>query len=69
MRSGRVEITSSKGTTHLNAHLSSEVKPGVLFTTFHFPEIAINHLTSGNFDQESMTQVYKVVPVRLAVTG
>ncbi len=63
---GRVEITSSNGTTHLNVHLTEEVKPGVLFTTFHFPEIAINHLTSGIFDQESMTPEYKVVAVRLA---
>ncbi|MBV2120525.1 MAG: formate dehydrogenase subunit alpha, partial [Candidatus Thiodiazotropha sp. (ex Ctena orbiculata)] len=66
---GRVEITSPKGTTHQNVHLSSEVKPGVLFTAFHFPEIAINHLTSGIFNQESMTPEYKVVPLRLAVTG
>ncbi|MET0067435.1 MAG: formate dehydrogenase subunit alpha [Candidatus Thiodiazotropha sp.] len=63
---GRVEIASPNGTTHLQVRLSDEVKPGVLFTTFHFPEIAINHLTSGIFDQESMTPEYKVVAVRLA---
>ena len=62
----RVEISSPKGTTHLNVEISDQVKPGVLFTTFHFPEIAINHLTSGIFDQESMTPEYKVVAVRLA---
>ncbi|WP_177420503.1 formate dehydrogenase subunit alpha [endosymbiont of Lamellibrachia barhami] len=61
----RVEIQSSNGVTHLNVQVSDEVKPGVLFTTFHFPEIAINHLTSGIFDQESMTPEYKVVAVRL----
>lgn len=61
----RVELTSPNGATHLRAHLSDEVKPGILFTTFHFPEIAINHLTSGVFDQESMTPEYKVVAVRL----
>ncbi|MET0090677.1 MAG: formate dehydrogenase subunit alpha [Candidatus Thiodiazotropha sp.] len=63
---GRVEIASPNGTTHLRVRLSDEVKSGVLFTTFHFPEIAINHLTSGIFDQESMTPEYKVVAVRLA---
>ncbi|MCU7851419.1 MAG: formate dehydrogenase subunit alpha [Candidatus Thiodiazotropha sp. (ex Monitilora ramsayi)] len=63
---GRVEISSSNGTTHLQVRISDEVKPGILFTTFHFPEIAINHLTSGIFDQESMTPEYKVVAVRLA---
>ncbi|MCU7810076.1 MAG: formate dehydrogenase subunit alpha, partial [Candidatus Thiodiazotropha sp. (ex Notomyrtea botanica)] len=63
---GRVEISSTNGTTHLQVRISDEVKPGILFTTFHFPEIAINHLTSGIFDQESMTPEYKVVAVRLA---
>ncbi len=62
----RVEIKSPHGETHLNIRISDEVKPGILFTTFHFPEIAINHLTSGIFDQESMTPEYKVVAVRLA---
>ncbi len=62
----RVEIQSSNGVTHLNVQVSDEVRPGVLFTTFHFPEIAINHLTSGICDQESMTPEYKVVAVRLA---
>ncbi len=62
----KVQITSANGTTHLNAHISKEVKPGILFTTFHFPEIAINHLTSSVFDQESMTPEYKVVAVRIS---
>lgn len=62
----RVEIQSPNGQTHLNIQISTEVKPGILFTTFHFPEIAINHLTSGVYDQESMTPEYKVVAVRLA---
>ena len=62
----RVELSSAKGTTHLNVEVSEEVKPGILFTTFHFPEIAINHLTSGIFDQESMTPEYKVVAVRIS---
>lgn len=64
--SSRVEVQSPNGETHLNVQISDEVKPGILFTTFHFPEIAINHLTSGIFDQESMTPEYKVVAVRLA---
>jgi formate dehydrogenase major subunit len=62
----RVELQSPNGETHLEAQISDEVKPGILFTTFHFPEIAINHLTSGVFDQESMTPEYKVVTVRLS---
>ncbi len=43
--------------------LSLPASPG---KTSPVPEIAINHLTSGIFDQESLTPVYKVVAVRLA---
>lgn len=59
-----VGIESPNGVTHLNVEISDEVKPGVLFTTFHFPEIAINHLTSNISDQETMTPEFKVVAVR-----
>jgi formate dehydrogenase major subunit len=61
-----VEVRSRRGATHLCARLSEQVRPGVLFTTFHFPEVAINHLTSGVFDQDSMTPEYKVVAVAIA---
>jgi len=63
-----IRMQSPNGETRLNIQISDEVKPGILFTTFHFPEIAINHLTSGIFDQESMTPEYKVVAVRLTAT-
>jgi formate dehydrogenase major subunit len=60
-----VEISSRQGTTHITAKLSQEVRPGVLFTTFHYPEVAINHLTSGVMDEFSMTPEYKVVAVNI----
>lgn len=63
----QVKLQSPNGDTQLQVQISDEVKPGILFTTFHFPEIAINHLTSGIFDQETMTPEYKVVAVRLSV--
>jgi formate dehydrogenase major subunit len=65
----RVEIRSANGATHLQARVTDQIRPGVLFTTFHFPEIAINHLTSGIFDQESMTPEYKVVAVAISKAG
>ncbi len=64
-----VEVRSRRGATHLSARLSEQVRPGVLFTTFHFPEVAINHLTSGIFDQDSMTPEYKVVAVGISRAG
>ena len=64
----KARIESANGEARLQVQISDEVKPGILFTTFHFPEIAINHLTSSIFDQESMTPEYKVVAVRLSVS-
>ncbi|WP_456373013.1 formate dehydrogenase subunit alpha [Thiolapillus sp.] len=61
----QVELISAHGSTHLHAEISDELKPGILFTTFHFPEIAINHLTSSVSDQETMTPEYKVIAVQL----
>ncbi len=61
-----VLLRSRKGRTHLRVRLSDEVRPGVLFTTFHFPEAAINHLTSGVLDRDSMTPEFKVVAVSIA---
>lgn len=58
-----IELSSPKGTTHMHCEITEQVKPGILYTTFHYPEIAINHLTSGIFDQEAMTPEYKVVAV------
>ncbi len=63
---GKVLLCSRQGRTHLRAHLSNEVRPGVLFTTFHFPEAAINHLTSNVLDLDSMTPEFKVVAVSIA---
>lgn len=60
-----VKIRSMQGQTHLKAKLTTEVKPGVLFTTFHFPDIAINHLTSGVLDLDADTPEFKVVAVAI----
>ncbi len=61
----RVEVRSRQGRTHLRASLSDSVKTGVLFTTFHFPEIAINQLTSGVLDLDAMTPEFKVTAVTI----
>lgn len=60
-----VGIRSRQGQTRIRARLSDEVRPGVLFTTFHFPNIAINHLTSGVVDLDADTPEFKVVAVAL----
>ncbi|MES9898785.1 MAG: formate dehydrogenase subunit alpha [Sedimenticola sp.] len=64
-----VEISSRQGVAQVTARHSEQVKPGVLFTTFHYPEIAINHITSGVMDEYSMTPEYKVVAVNIRKGG
>ena len=61
-----VTLRSRQGQTHLSAKLSEEVKSGVVFTTFHFPEVAINQLTSGILDLDANTPEFKVTAVAVA---
>jgi formate dehydrogenase major subunit len=58
-----VNLFSERGQTIIQIMLSDIVKPGVLYTTFHFPEAAINFLTSNVADEFTMTPEYKVVAV------
>ncbi|MDH5736266.1 MAG: formate dehydrogenase subunit alpha, partial [Gammaproteobacteria bacterium] len=64
-----VAVRSRHGLTHLGAKLSDQVKPGVLFTTFHFPEVAINQLTSGVLDMDANTPEFKVTAVAIQRAG
>lgn len=56
-------VSSARGKVDLKARVTEEVKPGVLSTTFHFPEVLVNILTSGVADSEAMCPEYKVVAV------
>lgn len=58
-----VRLFSSRGEVNLKAHVSEHVKPGVLFTTFHFPELMVNNITSDECDTETLCPEYKVVAV------
>jgi formate dehydrogenase major subunit len=65
----RVRLFSERGEVSLKARVSREVKPGVLFTTFHFPEHMVNQITSDVTDAESMCPEYKVVAVDFEKTS
>jgi len=41
------------------------VKPGVISTTFHFPELLVNIVTSSVSDSEAKCPEFKVVAVRI----
>ena len=56
-------IFSARGVTTMKVKVTDVVKPGVIYTTFHFPEAAINFLTSGIGDEFTLTPEYKVVAV------
>ena len=58
-----VNIFSERGQTNMQVKISDIVKPGVIYTTFHFPEAAINLLTSNVGDEYTLTPEYKVVAV------
>lgn len=59
----KVRIFSARGEVQLDAIVSDEVKPGILYTTFHFPEYMVNQVTSEEKDEESLCPEYKVSAV------
>ena len=58
-------LESPRGKVDVKARITDEVKPGILSTTFHFPDIMINIITSDVHDTEAMCPEYKVVAVRI----
>jgi formate dehydrogenase major subunit len=63
--SDMVCVESERGKVDIKAKVSDEIKKGVLSTTFHFPEIMVNDLTSSVSDSIAMCPEYKVVSVRI----
>ena len=58
-------VTSARGKVDIKARITDEVKPGVMSTTFHFPEIMVNLITSDVHDSEAKCPEYKVVAVKI----
>ncbi|MGH7142531.1 MAG: formate dehydrogenase subunit alpha [Planctomycetota bacterium] len=58
-----VRMKSERGEVVLKASLARDVNPGVVYTTFHFPERLVNRITSDATDAESMCPEYKVTAV------
>ncbi|MDP7521434.1 MAG: formate dehydrogenase subunit alpha [Arenicellales bacterium] len=65
----RVRLKSARGEVELSASVSSTIKPGILFTTFHFPEKNVNHLTSDVADHQTLCPEYKVVATDIERVG
>ena len=58
-------IESARGKIDVKARVTDQVKSGVLSSTFHFPEIKMNDLTSSISDSEALCPEYKVVAVNI----
>lgn len=58
-------VESPRGKVDIKARITDEVKPGILSTTFHFPEVMLNVITSSEHDSEALCPEYKVVAVNI----
>lgn len=59
-----VGIASRAGDTVLRAEVTDRVQPGVVYTTFHFPESGANVVTTDNSDWATNCPEYKVTAVQ-----
>jgi formate dehydrogenase major subunit len=58
-------IESRAGQTVLRAEVTDRVQPGVVYTTFHFPESGANVITTDSSDWATNCPEYKVTAVQL----
>jgi formate dehydrogenase major subunit len=58
-------VESPRGKVDIKARITEEVKQGVLSTTFHFPDVMLNIITSDEHDSEAMCPEYKIVAVNI----
>ncbi|HMK87403.1 MAG TPA: formate dehydrogenase subunit alpha [Steroidobacteraceae bacterium] len=59
-----VGIASRAGDTVLRARVTERVQPGVIYTTFHFPDSGANVITTDNSDWATNCPEYKVTAVQ-----
>lgn len=64
-----VRLFSARGEVELVARVTDEVKPGVLYTTFHFPEHMVNNVTGGGCDSDTLCPEYKVIAADVEKVG
>jgi len=60
-----VGLTSRAGDIVLKADVTDRVRPGVVYTTFHFPESGANVVTTENSDWATNCPEYKVTAVEV----
>jgi len=60
-----VGVQSRAGETVLRVQITDRVQPGVVYTTFHFPESGANVITTENSDWATNCPEYKVTAVQV----
>jgi formate dehydrogenase major subunit len=56
-------VSSRRGRVQVGVRLTGDVLPGQVFLAFHFPDAAVNELTSGWTDDVTSCPEYKVTAV------
>jgi len=65
----KVKVTSRRGQVEATARITGTVPPGMVFTSFHFSELAINRLTNPARDAIARIPELKVCAVRVEKTA
>jgi len=58
-------VESARGKVDIKAQFDTGMRAGILSSTFHFPEIMLNEITSDEHCSEAMCPEYKVVSCRI----
>jgi predicted molibdopterin-dependent oxidoreductase YjgC len=64
-----VKVTSRRGQVEVAARITSKVTPGMVFTSFHYPEVAINQLTNSASCPIAKIPELKVCAVKVEKVG
>lgn len=64
-----VGIESRSGRTVMRADVNERMQPGVVYTTFHFPESGANVITTDNSDWATNCPEYKVTAVEVVAVS
>ena len=65
----RVKITSRRGSVEAPVRFDDNLRPGLAFMTFHFPdEVDVNQLTIEAWDPKSGTSEFKATAIRIEAT-
>ncbi len=62
---GKMRITSRRGSVVSEIFVTDIVQPGMIWTSFHYPDTPINVVTNAAADPTSKTYEYKVCAVKL----